>query len=760
MHEIFFPSPPSIPAFLTGGAALCALLFWCYLKPIGAPSARWRAIFICLRAAALALLMFFILDPFARSLANTGGKRTLAVLVDASRSMSVGDGIGNAPRIEDARRAAALTREQTDASAADGIAAKLFAFSENVVRLASPADMKPDGIRTDIAGALTSILSTEGADLEAALLVSDGAAGDAPEIAPVIAAFRARGKRVFVLPVGIPGTLRDARVANTSILRRASIGTEVSLDAFIESRGFDGVEASLDLLREGELIQSRKVKLADGTIKTRLNFTPEQEGYLRYTVRIAPPDGDAVPENNAETVVIDSRRSRIRVLYMEGSQYRQQERKLWEFQYFVQALEEDRDIRVTSVFKDDVAAAQKAGIGYVRDPERGFPTERGKLFEYDVIVSSDIDIEYFTPEQLRNTSDFVALHGGGFLMIGGYTAFGAGGYDESAIDKLLPVDMQGRRDGYFEDYQDQFRPVLTPEGLEHPVCALSPDAEENGRIWEKIPPFAGFNYTEKAKSGATVLAVHPTRRNQNGPYVILSVQQYGRGRSMAFTTDTTAGWGNLFEAGWGEGDGDNRHFRRFWQNAVRWLASYRINLPNKQLMLSTPVNRYSAGDMIEISAECLDKDYLPTARAEVRGSVKLPGEESRELVFRPDSSNPWRYRSQFRASAQGRYELRAAASLEGEELAEDLLVLFCDDSDAELRSPEPNHDLLKRIAGETGGRIVAESEISGVVGELAEKSLRRREVASARFWTRSVFLILTLGALSLEWFLRRRVGLP
>ena len=38
-------------------------------------------------------------------------------------------------------------------------------------------------------------------------------------------------------------------------------------------------------------------------------------------------------------------------------------------------------------------------------------------------------------------------------MVGGWTAFGSGGYDESALDKLLPVDMDGRADGYYEDIE-------------------------------------------------------------------------------------------------------------------------------------------------------------------------------------------------------------------------------------------------------------------------------------------------------------------
>ena len=36
------------------------------------------------------------------------------------------------------------------------------------------------------------------------------------------------------------------------------------------------------------------------------------------------------------------------------------------------------------------------------------------------------------------------------------------------------------------------------------------------------------------------------------------------------TTNTTADWGKSFEEFWGEGD--NRYYRKFWRNVVKWLG--------------------------------------------------------------------------------------------------------------------------------------------------------------------------------------------
>jgi uncharacterized membrane protein len=66
------------------------------------------------------------------------------------------------------------------------------------------------------------------------------------------------------------------------------------------------------------------------------------------------------------------------------------------------------------------------------------------------------------------------------------------------------------------------------------------------------------------------LAQSATAIPQAGIMPIIACQTYGRGRTMAFAPDTTADWGRYFESQWGEGD--NRYFRRFWRNVIRWLT--------------------------------------------------------------------------------------------------------------------------------------------------------------------------------------------
>jgi uncharacterized membrane protein len=448
---------------------------------------------------------------------------------------------------------------------------------------------------------------------------------------------------------------------------------------------------------------------------------------------------------------------------MEGTQRKVEGRKLWEHQYLVNALEEDKDIEVTALLRDDIRAARQAGISYVGHPEHGFPHTKRELYQYDVIVSSDIDKEKFTDEQLRMTADFVAEHGGGFCMVGGWTAFGSGGYDESAIDKLLPVDMEGRSDGYFEDIEFRWEP--TPDGWKHPIMQISEDPEENRRIWEKLPLFKGFNKVTRAKPAATTLAVHPTFTTPFGKRVLLAVQTYGKGRAMAFTPDTTAGWGEDFEERWGE-NGDNRYFKRFWKNAVRWLAVYRIDLPNKLVLIETDRNLYERTEHAAIRVSVLDSDAEPTERAEVSLEITLPDGSTSKRRLTPALREPGIYPLDLPLEAVGDYHLKVSASDAApatagtRPLGDDTAVVSCKEATVEFRSYGLDEPYLRSIAEASGGQYFPLKRAEKIASLLEESTHRRMRADESDFWNRWPFLALVLAALASEWAIRKKHGLP
>ena len=758
---IEFPFLPSPWVLVPATVGLVILWVWLYrwADPVTGRAAR-RGL-TALRIAVTLLLLLCICHPILRKFQKSEQQSTVAVLLDASGSMSIPDMPKGKQRSRWAVDLLASGPSGLDSKLREQFAVKYFAFGDSLREIDVPTAAKPTAQRTCVARALSQ-LATALADesVAAVVLLSDGADNSHENLAPVLAAHRQQGAPVYVVPVGTAVGAKDIEVSSVTAKRRVSLGTEVTLSVNLRSSGATGLQVPLILESEGKEVARQIVKLTGEPQVHTLVFSPEQEGLLRYKVRVPVQPGEIILQNNEEEIVVKSSKFKLKVLYMEGTQYKKPDRDKWEFQYLVEALEKDKDIEVTSLFRDDFQAARKVGIGWVRHQQRGFPLTKRKLYEYDVIISSDIDIGYFTDKQLQLTADFVAEHGGGFAMVGGWTAFGPGGYDESVIDKLLPVDMRGRDDG-FRRY-DRSSPVkwkISEDGLRHPIMRLVPDPDKNAEIWRNMPPFYGFNYVERAKPAATVLAVHPTKGNTFGPHVMLAVQQYGRGRAMAFVPDTTAGWGEDFETDFGEPP-ENNYFRLFWQNAVRWLGAYQMQAPNKHLLLHTRLNRYTLGDEAEILAEVRDEDFELTFESTVWADVKTPTGKTDRIRLEPDLRQKGTYAARYELKDQGRYEVSAKNQSGEEVLDQDVAMFFCDQSQAEFRNYAVNKELLRRIAEATGGRVLEPDQVDPFVQEL-KKATHQAEAFSAKcFWDNPYVYALILLLYAVEWFARRRVGLP
>ncbi len=755
---LHFPYLPPLWIFIPGSAAIAALLVLLYLRSRPAPAARPRNLLTTLRMITVALILFCICHPIYRVFSSEKFQGLVAVVLDASASMALPDEAGGLTRFEKAVRNLAGPETDLVAALGDKFRLRTYTLAEDAKETKYLKAAKPAGRRTNIAGGLTTLLSALSAEtVSGVVLCSDGVDNSRQDMAPVAEAFAKNGVPIHTALAGGKVPIKDIGIKSVQTQREVTLETVVAVRVTLQSSGYKDAKVPVQLKRGQQVVKTVEVVLAGGPQTADFVFTPEEVGLLQYDIIIPVQTGEQNTANNTETFAVNASKHKIKILYMEGTQYRMPDREKWEFQYLVEALEEDKHMEVTPLFRNDFNAAKQAGISCVRDPANGFPTTKKKLYHYDVIICSDIDSVFFTPQQLKDTVTFVGERGGGYIMIGGYTAFGPGGYGGSVIDKMLPVEMAGREDGYTEDVPFQWE--LTDDGKKHPVMQLDPDPAKNADIWKAMPFFNGFNHIKRAKPGATVLAVHPTRKSVYGPMVMLAVQQYGKGRTVAFCTDTTAGWGQEFEAHWGLTETDNSYFRKFWQNIVRWAAAYHYRVPNSPVLITTDFNRYSPGDRARISASVVDENYKPADDAETWVHIRQPDEKVIRLPLTRDVDQPGQYTARYEVPAIGQYELKAGAKLKGEIVGEDAARFFAKETDIEARDYEPNKALLTSLAAQTGGISADIARTSEIAERLKASTHEEQTYIERALWDNRYFFCLILGLLGVEWFLRRREGL-
>ena len=124
----------------------------------------------------------------------------------------------------------------------------------------------------------------------------------------------------------------------------------------------------------------------------------------------------------------------------------------------------------------------------------GYPFKRSELFAYDGVIFGNIEADFFTREQLEMTNDFVAVRGGGLIVLGA-RSFDRQGLMGTALEQALPIDLTDRGSSVTlasaqAAVNDANTPALTVDGVLHPATRLAVTAEENRQKWSALPALA------------------------------------------------------------------------------------------------------------------------------------------------------------------------------------------------------------------------------------------------------------------------------
>ena len=741
----------NLPVYLCIAVAGVGLVAALILRSSRVPGRQTRWLLLALRASVLAILLFILAGPVTRkSNENNKTREQDLFLLDTSESMSLGAPVS---RFEQARAVV----QSVLADQARRRNATVFRF-DTALDLA-PVDWRqlPEeatGSATNLGDSLVRLLQATGGEQVGNIIVcSDGRIHDRQALAEAVRMAKRHDVAVSALVLGQQGDVPNVAIRNCLVERHAPAGARLPMRVLLHAENAEGQPLRLVLKNgQGDILTDLHIVTRNGIMDKELELRLGNESET-FKLELSKFSGELTHADNELDFTVDVVDPTIRVLYMEGSNHRDKQwEDRWEYELITEALRETGRIEV-DVFTIDEQKAVGGRLYSVTDTDRGYPTVRDELFSYDVVICSDINRSIFTDEQLAWTVELVAELGGGFCMIGGYTAFGAGGWDKTVWEQMIPVDMQTEREGYV---WEEFKPLIPEEARHHAIWQINTDAEDNERILESHPRFLGTNLVNRAKPAATVLALHERR-----DMPIICVQPYGKGRTMAFTSDAAGGWGEEYQTGWGEGEKDNRHYKRFWANAVAWLAENSVARHRARLVGNTEAVTYRAGETVRVRAR---KPKLADP-GQLRGFQVTAGFEeldSEPTVLRLDPE-----------AAEFVGELALPAEMDGtratvvfealdsagQPAGKDRVTVRVMRIRKEFIDVTPDHDLMRKLATLTGGTL-AGSEAD--VARLLEDAVRRREESrtyyTVPFWDTPWLWAAALLFLIADWLIRKYLG--
>jgi Ca-activated chloride channel family protein len=381
------------------------LLFWYWLRhtPRRLSPLR-RRLLLGVRLAVLALVVaglvrlsltqisqranvVFLLD-LSHSVAMSARQQALDFVRAISQHKPPEDGIG-------------LVVFGADAVVEQGVSPQ-FALSEINSQVAGTATNIARAIQVGIAS-----FPTEGA--RRLVLLSDGNenVGSAAEAALIA---RTLDVQLFSLPLGRPVHEPEVRVDKLIVPAQVSGGMPYRVEAVLVSTM--ETAASLELLRDGTLVERLTVALRPGKNRYQFQQYASAEGVQLYQV-VVNSLHDTIPDNNrwqAFTEVVG--RPKILLVY-------------------------DPPERSTAL----VAALRQQGFELQTRPWQELPQTLSGYMEYAALIFDNVPSFGISVSQMETLERYVRDMGGGLLMVGGEKSFGAGGYYRTPLEKLLPVDM-------------------------------------------------------------------------------------------------------------------------------------------------------------------------------------------------------------------------------------------------------------------------------------------------------------------------------
>jgi uncharacterized membrane protein len=754
-----YPLPWWLAILLAG--AIAAAAFFEYRRPLSPLTPLQRGVLVALRVLALAALVLFLFRPIAILPPASSRDAVVPVLVDASRSMRVGDADGQT-RLA---RANAILTTQLLPGIGRQFTAQLFSVGEAVAP-AAVERLSAEARRTDLTGALASIRERyRGQRVAGIVLLSDGAdtgagqagltgtaagTGEAGRAGEAGKAGAENGPPVFAIGIGSPDGPRDREVLGVTAGDPRLDQASVDLHVTALSTGFGRTPFQLRVLANGQPIETRRlVPQADGSpIDERFTVSPNPQVPTVYTAQIPADESETVTENNARSVLVSPAGRKRRVLAIEGAPG-------FEHSFMTRAWAADPGLEVDTVTRKGKNAEGQdtffvqAAAGRSAVLTGGFPPARDKLFAYDAVVIANVEADFFTRAQLAMLADFVGERGGGLLALGGRT-FTQRGLAGTPIEEVLPVELNDRRGGLVRaalasDMQAHNKVTLTVDGEAHPVMRIGATADDNRRIWTSMPALAASAPVGGPRPGATVLAV--TAAPDGSVHPLIAVQRYGHGRSMIFAGEASWRWKMMTAS-------TDRSYEFFWRQAARWLS---ISAPDP-VQITLP-DAPEPGDAISIDVDARDGSFAPVPDATIEATLAAPGGNTQPLKLRRADAAGGRFTAAIRPEQSGLYHVHADARRGSTPLGTADRWMYVGGADREFADPRLNEGMLRRIARNSGGRYVRAAEATKVVDWLAAAVPQNAAPERRDLWHEPWAFALIVGLLSTEWILRRRWGL-
>lgn len=609
---------------------------------------------------------------------------------------------------------------------------------------------KPLAETTDLAtGIKTAAGANEGAQRSAVVIFSDGQHnnGESPiEFAKVFG-----GRQVPIFTVGMGSQVRPRDLAFVKAETPDAVFFQDRIHGQIVLKDDMPVGQPFTLLvKDGEKVVWEQKLFTDNKQVRRVPFdfavkdlvepriSAAKTGDLQLTgiplelsVAIVGVEGDLQPNNNTGSLRFRAVTQKRRILLLDG-------RPRWETRYLRNLFERDEQWEVNTV----IAGTTLGEAGFVRGDKPGmFPTDASMLAPYDLIVFGEVAPTVWKNDELKWIRNFVAERGGAIVFIDG----ARGRFKEYAntpIAPLFPVSWKSA--GIREDIA---KLVLTERAATLAPFTLAPDRAQNSDLWSSLFPPHWLAESEALPGAETLIEAEV--KGERVPAVVYHA--FGAGQVLYHGFDDSWRWRH--EVG-------DLHHVKYWNQVANWIAELPFAVRDKFVSLDAGAITYQPGDSASIRVRLRDGEGKPVTNTTVDAVLTRDGKRAAMIRLNVDENGGGLYGGKSAALEPGEYEvsIEAAAIQSRDAQARTRFKVEARES-GEMTMLNLNEELLRQMSAASGGQYLREERIDKLAALLAPMSQGKVIESDTVLWQSYKWFIPIIALLTIEWIIRKRVGM-
>ncbi|QDV43563.1 hypothetical protein Enr13x_34200 [Stieleria neptunia] len=763
---------PRIPMGLWWALAAlsaAAIVFYVSRRDWSVTGSRRSAIVLLMMVGLLLPLLVTLNPVYVRPVPRPSGKPRLTVLMDGTASMTVKDVSGESSQSRWQRGlelAELVTSENEDVE----VTKQVF-YTDEVRPLPIPDAGQAGrggishGHLTDLSSALGAVIRKGSPLGHAIVLLSDGAhnAGSAQSVMSRAKEANALATPIYTVTLGSRVGLTNLSLASRSPRMIAFSDQDLILNVQLGQVGLSGHSTRIQLLTDSKVVDEQTVQLGDQS-NQQIRFTipgGPQKSLQRFRFVAEGVPGEATTSDNETTVLVQRLDLPINILLLEGKPY-------WDTKFLCRNLSGDPMVSLTSIVKlgnerflqrrmthrSDGAEQQGGADQTTRDPtapawqihtELVSPLEKMEILEdyRMVLLGRDAD-RFLTPQGIENLRQWISRVGGCLVC-----ARGAPSNEiASRLAEILPVRWVGQG-------ETRFRTRVTQHGLD--TAMFDPLVSEGREPLSNLPSLSS-SAVPRSRQGLPQVLIQSVADGGGETVPVVTYQRYGSGHTIVVEGAGMWRWAFLPPE---HADKDTVYWS-LWQSLIAWIISSHDFLPGQAIAIRPDRATFLAGNRVTASLLIRSSGERAVSGDAQEFSVLLESAEDQlPKRFHPTVSGLQEdsFRVDFGNLPVGIHSAHVVRGGDDQVVAE---------TSIEVRDPwfeslevDARPDLMRAIARESGGEVVAPDQLATLVSRY-EQRLRTNETSRVQrtmVWDHPLALIGILGTWITTWMIRRRSGL-